>query len=263
MNVIILTSSLRGSAAVQIQHLLKSPLVNIKMVIYSEGKIRNKKKFYRRKLLKSYRVGIFGTLNGIRMRRWYTKDAAAYREMEPINKVCKTNDIPFHTSPTINCKETILLFQKANADLGLSLGNGYISSSVFEIPKNGMINVHHEELPAYQNAQSIIWQIFNNSRSTGYTIHRIDRGIDTGKIYFQENFQIEYRKTLADTVAYNYSLLWRRSSLGLVKVLENYHYFSTNAIPQKKGRKYTTPSFSQYFRIWRNFIQHKKESFTT
>src|SRR3712207_8581825 len=45
------------------------------------------------------------------------------------------------------------LVKSADAALGLSLGNSYISSRIFTLPTYGMLNIHGEVLPDFQNAQ--------------------------------------------------------------------------------------------------------------
>lgn len=261
IEVIILTSSNQGSASVHLAELVKSQKIKVKAVVLSRGRIANKKKYYKRKISKTLHIGLLGALNGIRMRKWYRKGVLEYLNVEPIEKLCNSYNIPLKVTPTINCLQTIEYFSGANADIGLSLGNGYIGSKVFSLLKYGMINIHHEELPAYQNAQSIIWQLYNNSSNTGYTIHKIDKHIDTGEILANEIVPITFKQNLESTVSFNYSVLWKKSSLGLVELLENFETYYEKSIPQAQGISYTTPSFKQYLRILRNFKKMKKVYF--
>lgn len=251
---------MRGSAAHQLKYLVQSKNVHIKAVVLNKGEVKNKKKYYKRKIKKTIKIGLFGAINGMKMRKWYSTGTAQYLNVEPIDKICSANNIPLKITPTINCQQTIDCFKNANADLGLSLGNGYIGSKIFKVPKWGMINIHHEELPAYQNAQSIIWQIYNGSRNTGYTIHKIDKHIDTGEILFQEKMPIEFRADLADTVSYNYAQLWDKSAHGLAKVLDDFNYYYENSTAQGHGDSYTTPSFFQFLKIKRQFKKLKREA---
>jgi len=259
IKVILLTSSRQGSASVHLTELVKSNKIEVTAVVLSEGNIANKKKHYERKFIKICKIGLFGALNGIRMRKWYRSGVSAYIDIPILETLCKEHDIPFYITPTINSSSTEDYFRNANADIGLSLGNGYIGRRVFSIPKLGMINIHHEELPGYQNAQSIIWQLFNRSNRMGYTIHKIDRHIDTGEILFKEVFPISFKTTLARTVSFNYSVLWKKSSEGLVRVFENFESYFESSVPQEKGNSYTTPNLSQFFQILRNFKKMKKE----
>lgn len=260
MKVVILTSSDGGTAAHHLPYLLKSSLIEVTMVIVSGTQIANKRKFYQRKFKKMLQIGLFGALNGIRMRKWFNEDVEQYASMTNLRKQCEQQGIPYHETPMINCRNTEDLFKNANADIGLSLGNGYIGKKVFSVPANGMLNIHHEILPQYKNAQSIIWQLYNGSSNTGYTIHKIDKGIDTGEIIYQEIVPIGFKDTLADTIAYTSALLLKASAVGLVYTLEHFEELSKKSIHQTGGTAYTTPSIRQYFRIKKNYLRLKKES---
>ena len=226
------------------------------MVICSEGTVLDRKKYRERKIAKVRKIGVLGALNGIRMRRWYNADVCRSLNLQDLSTVARGLDLRFETTSAINTDRTIELFREANADLGLSLGNLYIGEGLFGVPKYGMINVHHEVLPEFRGAQSVIWQIYEGSSETGYSIHQIDNHTDTGKILYQEKITIELKPTLRQTVSHNYGRLYEASAKGLVKVLKNYPNFTANAKAQSAGASsYTTPTFAQYLRITR---QHRR-----
>ena len=251
MRVIILTGSMQGTAAHHLPTLIASSVCEVAMVVLAEKASAKPKNRFRKTLTKILRIGPLGALNGVRMRSWYDP-AANGRDIRSLEDTCKEHGIPFHITPAINSARTRELFASAHADLGVSLGNGYIGPSVFTIPKWGMINIHHEMLPDYQNAQSIIWQIHNMSSTTGYTIHRIDKDIDTGAIVHQEPVPIVFRDSLRETVAGTYLALLDASALGLVHVLQHFERLAGAARAQGPGTSYTTPSFMQFIRILRN-----------
>jgi methionyl-tRNA formyltransferase len=155
--------------------------------------------------------------------------------------------------PVINCQATIDLFKSAAPDLALSLGNSYISPRIFSIPRYGMLNIHGEILPDFQNAQSVIWQIYERSSETGYTIHKIDRKIDTGEIVKQERFPILFKSSLSETVSVTCAEILHRACQGLIDLLNDFEFHFNNAKPQGKGKSYTTPSLRQFIRIYFNF----------
>jgi methionyl-tRNA formyltransferase len=258
LKVIVLTSSLRGTAANHLPALIESGCCQVVMVVHSRDVVRDKRKHYVRKLKKMLRIGLSGAMNGIRMRRWYHEDTDRYLPADPVNVTCAKHGIALHHVDAVNSDETRALFRQSGADLGISLGNGYIAKSVFSIPRLGMINIHHELLPEYQNAQSVIWQIYNNSNQTGYTIHRIESKIDAGAILYRQTMPIIFKESLADTVACTYAGLQRASAEGLVHTLRNFEELNKNAMPQGKGNSYTTPSLQQYLRILRNFERMKR-----
>jgi len=158
----------------------------------------------------------------------------------------------------MNSPETMELMRSSEADLGLSLGNSFISPKVFSIPVHGMLNIHGEVLPEFQNAQSVIWQLHEGRNETGYTIHKVERKIDGGAIWKQEKFPILLKATLKDTVSATCAEILKRSAYGLADLLDHFEEYRKDARIQDKGNVYTTPSFRQYLKINRNFKALKK-----
>lgn len=253
MRVIVLTTSPLGSAGHHLPVIAAAKGIDIAAVVLSEGVTGKRKKRYWRTLKKVARIGILGAANGVRMRKWYGQDLDSYCNIQSIEATCSALGIRLEKVPSTNSHQTRQLFQELDADLALSLGNGYISAKVFGIPRYGMLNIHHEILPDYQNAQSIIWQLFNGSAKTGYTIHKIDAHIDTGDVLLQEHVSIKFRSSLAETVTATLADVFDRSAEGLRRVLEDFDAYYNNARPQGAGKKYTTPSFRQYLTILQNF----------
>ena len=102
------------------------------------------------------------------MRKWYGTGGG------DLDATCTDLGIPIISVDRINSDAAAAALRSADLDLGLSLGNGYIAERIFTIPREGLINLHSERLPEYQNAQSIIWPIYNNETETGLTFHLID-----------------------------------------------------------------------------------------
>jgi folate-dependent phosphoribosylglycinamide formyltransferase PurN len=67
-------------------------------------------------------------------------------------------------------------------DLGLVYGSPVLRPELFEIPAYGTIGIHHGRLPEYRGKKLTVWAMLNGDTSTGVTIQRIGRGIDTGAI---------------------------------------------------------------------------------
>ena len=194
--VLILTCVRRGAASRCLPTLMSAG-VNICGVVCALSAGGNRRRAYWRTLKKIFKIGVLGALNGRRMRKWYSASA------EDIAEICKRFNLPYFEVAGLNTDETVSLFKRLSPDLGVSLGNGFISPRLFEIPRLWMINLHTEVLPAYQNASSIIWPIFCNDPYTGYTIHEIVRKIDAGRILFQRRYPIEFCQTLECTVRRN------------------------------------------------------------
>lgn len=255
MNLVVLTSRRRGTAAHHLPLLQRSDCCTVSAVIYNRGEAKSRAGHWKRKLRKTLKIGPLGALNGIRMRSWYREGVREYLQIGELHEVCRRYNMPYFETSAIDSDETRHLFEQADADLGLSLGNPYIPESVFGIPRHGMLNIHHELLPEYQGAQSVIWQLYNGSTQTGYTIHRISPKIDGGDILHREERPILFEDTLGATVSRTSASLLEHSGRGLLHVLENYEELSRRARPQGEGegRTYTTPTIWQFLRILRNY----------
>lgn len=82
-------------------------------------------------------------------------------------------------------------------------------------------NIHFSLLPKYKGMYTSYWPIRNGEKTTGVTLHRIAKGIDTGDIIAQEEFEIKPFDTCKD-VYLNYikhgTVLVKRY---LPKILQN------------------------------------------
>ena len=63
---------------------------------------------------------------------------------------------------------------------------------------NKLYNVHFSLLPKYKGMYTSALPILNNERETGVTLHRIDKGIDTGEIIIQKWINIDFEDTGRD-----------------------------------------------------------------
>ena len=246
MKLIILTSDRFGTASNCLPIIHGSKHCSITRVVISRGRNLNRWTLLRRKLQKVRQIGVLGALNGVRMRHWYHNDTADLRSL------CERLGIPVFETQFTNSDHTIRLFKDACADLGLSLGNGYISQRVYGIPKYGMINVHGERLPEYQNAQSVIWPIYHLETTTGLTVHQIDRSIDTGKIVYRDEYPIVFCERLSETVRRTIEVTQQRTPPAIRYVCDNFEKLLKDAKVQENGRKFTTPTIRQFYRMVRN-----------
>ena len=253
MKVVVLSGSDKGAIGYFVRQIHEQSTVQLAMVVVNAHQATAAKKSRKRQLKKVLRIGVLGAINGIRMRKWFGPLMHQYLPPVDLKSYCTSQGIPLVYTPATNHAETVRCFQESGASLGLSLGNDYIASKVFSVPKYGMINLHGEILPDYQNAQSVIWQIHNGSNKTGYTIHKVSKKIDGGDILYQEAFDIEFRDSLQDTVSFNCAAITKRSASGLVHVLNDFENYLSAARPQGSGGHYTTPSIWQFARIYRNY----------
>jgi len=61
-----------------------------------------------------------------------------------------------------------------------------------------LFNIHFSLLPKYKGMFTSIMPILNNEKTTGVTFHKIDKGIDTGEIIAQKEFDIDFMDNARD-----------------------------------------------------------------
>jgi methionyl-tRNA formyltransferase len=259
MRVVVITSLDQGVASLVLPELVGGHDVAALIKVSKIGK-PTATADWKRKLRKLRKVGLLGALNGVRIRNWFLTDAAALLKVENVEQVAARLGITVLHVPYVNSPETQAHLERLKPDLAISLGNSFIAPRIFTIPKHGSINCHHEVLPDYKGAQSIIWQIHDGSKTTGYTVHKIDNTIDGGDILYQERLPIRFSPRLRDTVVNTMSDLYRQSAFGVAKVVDNFPELESRAVRQGKGRSFTTPTALEFMRIALNHRRAVKDA---
>lgn len=77
---------------------------------------------------------------------------------------------------------------------------------------NNLFNIHFSLLPAYRGMYTSAWPILNGEAYSGVTLHRIDSGIDTGDIIYQEKVCVRNTDTCRDLY-----LKYLKSGMGIVE----------------------------------------------
>ncbi len=246
-----------GLASRCLPELCASPQLKVVGVVLAKRATSRPWRRFKKKLKKTVRIGLLGAINGLRLRRWYAA------ETEPIEIVAARCHAPLFHTQGINCEQTVSVLRSLDAELGLSLGNSYIAERVFSVPRYGMINVHGEILPDYQGALSILWPIYEGRGETGFTIHRIDKQIDTGDILLQRRYPIRFYGSLEATVRQNLAAIRQDVPPAVRYVCEHYAELAERAQKQVGGRSYTTPTFRQFLRMLRNHRNLSRDAHPT
>jgi methionyl-tRNA formyltransferase len=244
--VLVLTCLPRDYASRCLSTLVATPGIEVVGAILAHGGTPGRSE-RGKKWRKAFRIGFLGALNGIRMRDWFRDLDAPDLEAE-----CRRLGVPFHETPFLNGETTRELFRAARADIGLSLGNGYIGESVYSIPRLGMLNIHTEILPRFQGGLGVLWPIHEGIPETGFTIHRVARKLDAGDIVHQERYPIAFGRTLEATVRATMAIARERVPRAFAETCANLDARLAAAIPQRPGRTYTTPTFREFLRMRRN-----------
>ena len=58
-----------------------------------------------------------------------------------------------------------------------------------------LFNIHFSLLPQYKGVYTSAWPILNGEKESGVTLHKIDKGIDTGEIICQQKIPLTFSET--------------------------------------------------------------------
>jgi len=115
--------------------------------------------------------------NGVLANLWETSESLGYQ-----------------TWPSILVKEPRFAdeVRAAEVDVILNIHSLFIiNKEVVKAPRIGCFNMHPGPLPRYAGLNAVSWAIYRGETSHGVTIHKMEPGIDTGPIVYQELFDID------------------------------------------------------------------------
>jgi len=195
LRVIVLT---HGDAESLLLELLKIDSVEIAGV-FIETEVNRRVYGLREKLRRSIRYeGYAATvMKGLRL--------LARRNGSPVNvsdqirenqralgKLAGSLGVPAHFLSNYHTEESIALMRAAEADLGIVCGTNILKESVFKVPRIGSINIHQGLAPYYRGGPPVFWELYNDEREVGVTVHFVESKVDTGEIIIQETLPLVY-----------------------------------------------------------------------
>lgn len=107
-----------------------------------------------------------------------------------IKEFCDENKIPIDILAGKNALTESL--NKYKPDICFVMGWYYIipEELIGQVP-GGFIGIHNSLLPSHRGFAPVVWAIINEDKETGFSVFAIDKGMDTGKIWYQEKIKIE------------------------------------------------------------------------
>lgn len=241
MNVVVLTRNPRGIAS----RFLARGTVDVAGVILDEGAPTT----LARRLRKLRRVGLTAAPVGLALRRAYADAQGDLTHLDELGaRVTRV--------PTLNGDAARAELRRLGADVAVSLDNALISEATFTVPPRGTINVHHGAVPGYRGGPPVFWELADSLDRVGFTVHRIDAGIDTGPVLAEGEVPIVRRSTLRETLAATIPALHEASLDALEAVLLALGRGEEDERPQRPGGRHrTTPTLRDYLSVRRGLAQ--------
>ena len=155
-----------------------------------------------RKLLGKARVKLMGG-------KWARE--RTFKEISPMLQYLKSRSIPSktvsatcrHTGTkhvavkSLNSRKAIEELTCAKPDLIVYAGGGILKQEFLDVPRLGVLNAHGGPLPSFRGMNAEEWALLHGIKPF-VTIHYIDRGIDTGPIFFLQSVPDEACASIPD-----------------------------------------------------------------
>tara|TARA_R110002072_G_scaffold64203_7_gene159908 strand:+ start:74144 stop:74860 length:717 start_codon:yes stop_codon:yes gene_type:complete len=150
-----------------------------------------------------------------------------------------SKNIPVLEFKSLNDDAAVTKVKELECDLVINLRTRCIyKKAILEAPKLGCINIHHGLLPKYRGTLCDLYALSEN-RKAGFTIHRMNKKIDAGKI-----LEVVEVSTDGDK---NYQEYLRKASLTegreLAKLLN--HWSKEKSPPHEKNNECDSPIFTK------------------
>lgn len=157
--------------------------------------------------------------------------------------IAKLDRVNLKIVPSYDSKELWQEIDQNKYDLGIVFGTGIIKKGLFTLPKKGMINIHQGMTQFYRGQPPAFWELYNNERETGITIHKVTEKLDGGDILFQKSISIQPNDSLKILQRKLNHLVIENIPEVVKDVLED--NVSIKPVDLSRGRTYTKPTLKE------------------
>ncbi len=103
--------------------------------------------------------------------------------LDDLNEVCKNIGAELFVTSDIHSEEALEFVRRRNADLGLIFGTRILKPALYDIPKQGSINIHKRKVPDYRGGGPVgLWELLDGQKEIGVTVHRVEAKVDVGGV---------------------------------------------------------------------------------
>jgi len=155
--------------------------------------------------------------------------------------------IPAFEPDSPNTSEFIQSLARLAPDLFIAVGYmNILKEQILAVPRIVAVNVHASLLPAYRGKHPVFWALRNGERWVGLTIHEMDRGVDTGAIFYQ----VRVRTRANDSVTSLYDRIMDRSVCLMPRLIEDVTKQGLRRTPQSAvGASYHSSAHPEDYRL--------------
>ena len=103
--------------------------------------------------------------------------------LDDLRSDCESVGAKLLVTEGIHSLEALEFVRSLNADLGLVFGTRILKPVLYQIPKQGSINIHKRKVPDYRGSGAVgLWELLDNQKEIGVTVHRVEEQVDVGAV---------------------------------------------------------------------------------
>ena len=103
--------------------------------------------------------------------------------LDDLELTCKRSSVELFITPNIHSEAALAFVRTFDADIGLVFGTRILKPALFEIPKQGSINIHKRKVPDYRGGGAVgLWELLDDQKEIGVTVHRVESKVDVGRV---------------------------------------------------------------------------------
>jgi hypothetical protein len=85
--------------------------------------------------------------------------------LDDLQGTCKSSGTELFVTPDIHADPALEFVRRVNPDLGLVFGTRILKPALFEIPKQGSINIHKRKVPDYRGGGAVgLWELLDDQK---------------------------------------------------------------------------------------------------
>jgi folate-dependent phosphoribosylglycinamide formyltransferase PurN len=112
--------------------------------------------------------------------------------LDELGEDCQRNGAELLMTRDIHSDEALDFVRRLNADLGLVFGTRILKPVLYNIPKQGSINIHKRKVPDYRGGGAVgLWELLDDQKEIGVTVHRVEAKVDVGGVIRSTTIPIE------------------------------------------------------------------------
>jgi peptidoglycan/xylan/chitin deacetylase (PgdA/CDA1 family)/folate-dependent phosphoribosylglycinamide formyltransferase PurN len=103
--------------------------------------------------------------------------------IDDLRETCKQFGAEILVTADIHSEESLEFVRRLDPDLGLVYGTRILKPVLYNIPRNGSINIHKRKVPKYRGGGPIgLWELLDDEPEIGITVHRVEAKVDVGGV---------------------------------------------------------------------------------